>query len=156
MVASLLSVLIPFSIGIYSQVVLDKPFGDQPMSTGGLTVSGVTSVIVMGFIFVLIFKARLQTKITDEALLVLYPPFVRKWKKILPEEIERYEIREYRANREYGGHGVKRRRRAGLSYTVSGNIGLQLYFKNGKKLLIGTNKKQAFEYAMKKLMEGEE
>ena len=36
--------------------------------------------------------------------------------------------------------------------TVSGKIGLQLYLKNGAKLLIGTQKKQAIEYAMEKLM----
>ncbi len=156
MVAVLLSVLIPFSIGIYSQLVLDKAFGNQPMSTEGLSVSSLASVFFMGFIFLMIFKARLRTKITDEAVFVAFPPFFKKWKTITPEEIDHFEIRLYRAQREYGGHGLKRRRRSGQSYTVSGNIGLQLYLKNGKKLLIGTQKKQAFEYAMRKLMEGEE
>ena len=50
---------------------------------------------------------------------------------------------------------MKRRRKYGMSYTVSGNIGLQIYFKNGKKLLIGTQRKQALEYAMEKLMQKE-
>jgi len=156
MLASLAAVLIPFGIGIYSQVVLDKPFGDDPMSTEGLTATGIGSGLIMGIIAVMMFVARLNTKVTDEALWVAFPPFFRKWKKILPDEIDRYEIRTYRAKREYGGHGNKRRRRSGRSCTVSGNIGLQLYFKNGKKLLIGTQKKQALEYAMRKLMEGEE
>ncbi|HPF51039.1 MAG TPA: hypothetical protein PK335_05665 [Draconibacterium sp.] len=156
MVATLLSVLVPFSIGIYSQVVLNKPFGDHPMSTPGLSVTGIASVVMVGFIFLKIFTSSLKTKITEEALFVAYPPFIRKWKKISREEIERYEIRTFRARREYGGHGLKRRRKYGTSYTVSGDTGLQLYFKNGKKLLIGTQKKQALEYAMRKLMEGEE
>jgi hypothetical protein len=34
-------------------------------------------------------------------------------------------------------------------------VGLQLYFVGGKKFLIGTQKKQALEYAMRKLMTGE-
>lgn len=155
--ASLLSVLVPFSVGIYQQAVLDKPFGDQPMSTEGLTVTGVFSSLIMALIFLMIFKSKLKTKVTNEALWLSFPPLMRKWKQIVPEEIERYEIRTYRAKREYGGYGLRRgRRRYGAAYTISGNIGVQLHFKNGKKLLIGTQKKQAFEYAMRKLMEGEE
>lgn len=156
MLASLMAVLVPFAIGIYHQLVLDEPFGDQPMSDEGLTVTGVFSVSIMVFIFLLVFNSRLKTKVTNEALSVVFPPFFRKWKRIVPEEIQRFEIRTYRAKREYGGYGIKRRRRYGQSYTISGNIGLQLYFKNGKKLLIGTQKKQALEYAMRKLMEGVE
>jgi len=59
------------------------------------------------------------------------------------------------AKREYVDQGMKRRVRSGMSNTVSGNIGLQLYFKNGNKLLVGTQKKQAIEYAMEKMMKEE-
>ena len=156
MILTLLAVLAPFVTGIYHQVVLKEPFGDNPMSTQGLVVTGIFSLFTMLFIFLKIFKSKLLTKITADSLLISFPPFMRKWKTITPEEIERYEIRTYRAKREFGGHGIKRRLRSGQSYTVSGNIGVQLYFKNGKKLLIGTQRKQAFEYAMRKLMEGEE
>ncbi len=156
MLASLAAVLIPFAIGFYSQVILDKPFGNDPMSTEGLTVTGLASGLIMAIIAVMMFVARLNIKVTHEALWVSFPPFVRKWKKILPDEIHNYKIRTYKAKREYGGHGKRQRLRSGQAYTVSGNIGLQLYLKNGKKLLIGTQKKQALEYAMRKLMEGEE
>ena len=70
-------------------------------------------------------------------------------------EIEKFEVRTFNAVREYGGYGLKRRRKYGQSYTISGNVGLQLYFRNGKKLLIGTQKKQAIKYAMEKLMREE-
>ena len=156
MLATILSVLIPFAIGIYTQVVLDKPFGDEPMSNAGLIVTGAFSVFVIVFISVKLFKSKLKTKVTNEALFVAYPPFFKKWQQIMPSDIDHFEIRTYRAKREYGGHGMRRRRKYGAAYTIWGNIGLQLYLKNGKRLLIGTQKKQAFEYAMRKLMEGEE
>jgi len=35
---------------------------------------------------------------------------------------------------------------------MSGNIGLQLYFKDGKRLLIGTKRPDAIKRAMDKLM----
>ncbi len=151
MLFALLSVLVPFLYGIYSQEVLNKSFGNQPMSTEGLAVTGTASTLLVLIIIVVFNRARLKTKISSDKLAVAFPPFFRKWKELVPGEIERYEIREYNAIREYGGYGVKRRFKYGQSYTISGNIGLQLYLKNGKRLLIGTQKRQAIEYAMRKL-----
>lgn len=154
-IVSLLAVLTPFVYGIYSQEVLDKPFGDNPMSTEGLIVTGLFSSLFTAFIFFVMMRSKLKTKITNEGIWVVFPPLVNKWKKFVPDEIERYEIRIYRAAREFGGYGFRTSRKYGKAYTISGNTGLQLYFKNSKKLLIGTQKKQALEYAMGKLMERE-
>ena len=156
MIFLLFAVIVPFLYGIYSQEILDKPFGDNPMSTEGLIVTGSFSVIIIIVVILLLFKLRLKTKITTDALWFAYPPIINKWKKIVPEEIDKFEIRTYSSTREFGGHGMKRRRKYGMSYTVSGNIGLQIYFKNGRKLLIGTQRKQAIEYAMEKMMNREE
>jgi len=148
--------VVPLFMGIRSQLVLDGASANDPMSAGGLIVTGVFSVLMILFIFLVLARIRLRTKITIEALYVSYYPLARKWKKFVPDEIEKFQIRTYRAKREYGGYGMKRRRRSGQAYTISGKEGLQLYLKNGKKILIGTQKKQAIEYAMRKLMEGEE
>lgn len=156
LIASVLAVLIPFVWGIYSQTVLDEPFGDQPMSTEGLVITGIFSVLLIVFIFLVVIRAKLKTKITNVGVFICYPPFVKKWKKFIPEEIEKYQIRTFKANREYGGYGMKKRRKTGQAYIISGNIGLQLYFKNGKKLLIGTQKKRAIAYAMGKLMDDDQ
>jgi len=41
----------------------------------------------------------------------------------------------------------------GKAYNVRGNIGLQLYLQDGKKVLIGTQRGDAFLRAINKLME---
>jgi hypothetical protein len=155
MLVALFVSTVPSIYGIYSQEVLNEPFGDEPVSTEGLIFTACLSVVIIGFAMFMVFGSKLKTKITTDALWVSYPPLIRKWKKISPDEIERYEIRTYRAKREYGGYGMRRRIRHGRAYTMYGNIGLQLYFKNGKKFLIGTQKKQAIESAMKKMMQSE-
>lgn len=154
LIISLFSVVSPFVYGVYSQEVLHKPFGDNPMSTGALIGVGMVAAIIIGAVNWLIVKMRIKTKVSGEALWVSYPPLAR-WKKITPEMIQSYEIRTYNAVREFGGHGLKKTRKSGTSYTLSGNVGLQLYLIGGKKILIGTQKKQALEYAMRKLMTGE-
>jgi len=155
MLLALVVSTVPSIYGIYSQEVLNEPFGDDPISTGGLIVTACLSVVIIGFVMLMVFGSKLKTKVTSDALWIAYPPVIRKWKKISPDEIERYEIRTYRAKREYGGYGMRRRLRHGRAYTMHGNIGLQLYFKNGKKLLIGTQKKYAFESAIKKMMQSQ-
>ncbi len=52
-------------------------------------------------------------------------------------EIETYEARQYRPLRDFGGWGI-RFGRSGRAYTVSGNQGVQFVFKNGQRLLIGS------------------
>ncbi|MDX8339242.1 hypothetical protein SLH46_08630 [Draconibacterium sp. IB214405] len=153
-IVSLAATGIPFFRGIYF-LMAENPPGDNPMGSEGLIVSGVM-LLVVAVIFTMLFRAKLKTKITVDTLSISFPPMKGKWRDIDPGEIERYELREYHPKREYGGRGIKRRLRKGSAWTVSGRIGLQLYMKNGKRFLIGTQKQQALEHAMQKLMEKEE
>jgi len=110
------------------------------------------AVLFIVAVLIVLVLSRLKTKITYDGIFITFPPLKRKSYRIKVQEIERFEIRKYRAYREYGGYGFRSRRTSGQAYTISGNTGLQLYFKNGKKLLIGTQKKQAIEFAMCKIV----
>lgn len=146
----------PIAYGIYSQEVLHKPFGDNPGETSELIVSLVAIVVIMGITITMILLSVLQTEVRSDGFWYRFPPLIRRWRHISASEIEKYEVRIYNARREFKGHGIKfRSRRYGRGYTVSGNSGLQIYLKNGKKVLFGTQRKQALDYAMKKMMEQE-
>ena len=60
------------------------------------------------------------------------------------------EVRQYKPLSEYGGWGL-RYGSSGKAYNVSGNIGIQLHFKDGSTLLIGTNKKEEVEVVLKQI-----
>ncbi len=45
--------------------------------------------------------------------------------------------------------------KSGSAFNVKGNIGLQLYLKNGKKVLFGTQRPDALKRAMDKMMKEE-
>ncbi len=147
-----ISVLIPFSSGIYTQIILGKPWGDKPTSDGVLIGTAIFALSIMVGINWLFIKIKLITEVRSDGVWFRFPPLLSKWKCIRKEEIERYEIRKYRAFWEYGGYGIAQGiRKYGKAYNVCGNIGLQLYLFNGRKILIGTHKKQALEYAMNKM-----
>ncbi|MFV0266606.1 MAG: DUF6141 family protein [Draconibacterium sp.] len=128
--------------------------------TGEVFADPTFVVIVLLFLTILTIViiinsiARLRTKIEKDGIYVRYFPYKKKWEKISVSGIHSYRLRKYRPYREYGGYGIKDRRRSGKAYIISGRTGLQLHLKNGKRILIGTQKKQAIIYAMDKVMKG--
>ncbi len=145
--SALLSIVIPVANELSAQ---SWDTGSEDFSR--LILYGSVAVLFIVAVLIVLLLSRLKTKITYDGIFITFPPLKRKSYRIEVQEIERFEIRKYRAKREYGGYGFRSRRTSGQAYTISGNIGLQLYFKNGKKLLIGTQKKQAIESAMCKIM----
>jgi hypothetical protein len=87
----------------------------------------------------LIFCCCLDTLIKEDGIYVRFFPLHRTFRKYSPASLAKVYIREYGSLREYGGWGVC----SGLSgngraYNVAGAEGIQLVFKDGSKLLIGT------------------
>ncbi len=145
--------LVPTCVALYSELVLKNPSGENPESTVSLMV--ILTVLVLGYsLVILLFKRmKLVTEITSKGLLFRYPPFILKYKVVLKEEIEKYEIRKYNPIREYSGWGIRYSwAKSGRAYNVKGNIGLQLYMFNGKKILFGTQRGDAMLRAMQKMM----
>ena len=158
MIPGIVIMLVVFGIGFYKQLHLGEPWGDNPTSDTGLIITFLLSLTVLVGIMILFIKMKLITEIRDNGLYFKYPPLIRKFKKYQPDIIEKYEVRKYSPIREYGGYGIKGRkygrksRSKGIAYNVSGNIGLQLYLKDGEKILIGTHRAEAIKYAMEKMM----
>jgi hypothetical protein len=82
---------------------------------------------------------RLETKIDKEGIYVRLFPLHVNFKFFNWNDIEKAYIRKYNPILEFGGWGIRFGFK-GMAYNVSGNKGLQLEFRNGNKLLIGTNR----------------
>jgi uncharacterized membrane protein len=112
-------------------------------------------LVVLALPFVGLFlKMKLTVEINENGLRFKFPPLKNKWNVIEKQEIVQYEVRQYKPISEYGGWGIKGNKK-NRAYNVNGNIGLQLELCNGRKVLLGTQKKQAIEHAMNKLMNKE-
>jgi hypothetical protein len=112
----------------------------------------LTSIIPV-MLIILLLVLRLVTRIRQEGVYVQFKPLQFREKFIPKEEIKSFELRKYKPIAEYGGWGIRTGlRKYGKAYNVSGNMGLQLYLANGKKLLIGTQKPREVQKAMEALM----
>lgn len=98
----------------------------------------------------LLFKSLKLTTVIDE-FNVSYKlsPFHLTLRKIPWMLIERCEVRTYNPIGEYGGWGLKYGFKSGKAINLSGNKGLQLYLKTGKKILIGTQQPERLEQYLK-------
>ena len=134
--------------GFISQVIFGKPFGDKPGSNTELTVALIiASLATLFFVFL-----RLDTMVKKDGVYYRYMPFQQKFTFISWERISRSFIRRYRPIIEYGGWGLRFGMPGrGKSYTVSGNLGLQLMYDDRKKVLIGTQRPGEMEKALKQI-----
>jgi len=99
---------------------------------------------------------RLETEVRADGLYVRYFPFHRRFRRFEAEDLSECFARKYRPILEYGGWGIKGGWKGGRAYNVSGNEGVQLVFKNGKRLLIGSKEANELEAAIRSVMKNQQ
>ena len=142
-----------FAFGLHKQLVLGEPFGDKPMPDAGLLIVAIFTVLLMVGITLLFYKMKLVVEIRSDGVYFRYPPMINAFRRIGNDEIQRFEVREYKPIREFGGWGIKTgTSNYGKAYNTKGNIGLQLYLKDGTKVLFGTQRRAAIHAAATNMM----
>lgn len=117
--------------GIYKQIYQGEVFGDKPMSNLGL----IAFVIFMLLFLLLFWLFKLTTEINTKEIKIQFFPLVNKvveWKDVKSAQVLNYGF--------VGGWGIRLFTKYGTVYNIKGNKGLALELKNGKKLLVGTQK----------------
>jgi hypothetical protein len=122
-------------------------FADKPEST----LAYIVPVLIMVGLPIFFLQMRLITRITEEGIYVRFIPFHFKEQFYAWDSLESAQVRTYSPLREYGGWGIKYGFNGqGKVYNVSGDQGLQLVFKSGDKLLIGTQMPTEIQSALRR------
>jgi Family of unknown function (DUF6141) len=127
----------------YEQIVRSNPQGTQPLPDWAAW--ALTIVFGIGFpLFALV--ARLVTEVYPSELRVGVFPF--KPAHIALADVREAEVRQYSAQREYGGWGV-RTGRSGKAYSAFGDQGVQLWLTGEARILIGSQRSQELLAALR-------
>ena len=129
---------------LVQQLVLSRPLGEDPLPDWGGWL--VWAVIGLGMPL-LFWSLRLVTEVTDDQVLVRYRPFTRR--SIAIADIQEAAARTYRPILEYGGWGLKGWSRRNIAYNVSGNQGVQLVLKDGRRILLGSRRSEELAQAIR-------
>lgn len=138
----------------YKQFILKIPFGSNSIGNIGLIIIGILLLI-----FNIIYSINsLTTVINQEGVYVKFFPFHYKYKFFDWNDIAIAYIRKYSPLMEYGGWGIRQKGlvfrkpfHKNTAYNMQGNIGLQLEFKDKKKVLIGTQMPEEIQKILEKL-----
>lgn len=138
-----------FIYGLYQQVILNVPFGDNPMSNTGLYIAEGLMLILTYFFFIL----KLETSITEEGILVRFYPVHRRFRLYKWEKIEKAYVREFSPLMEYGGWGFRSSMKGnGKAWTTAGGKGLQIVTKDGTMFLVSTQKPEEMQVILSKYL----
>ena len=133
--------------GIVQQVILGRPFGDNPTGDGVL----VEITIGVWLLTFLLFSIRLDTRIDPNGIAYRFFPFHRNYTAIDWSRIRHAQVRQYSPILEYGGWGWRYSLGNGSAVNMSANQGLQIEYDDNKKLLIGTRRASALRDALTSL-----
>lgn len=146
LIVTMLVLVSVFGWGMIEQLVLGKPWGDRPVSDTSLIIISSSILLFCGVMIYLFYSLRLITEVSDKALTIRFHPVHHK--QIPYNEIVTVQARKYRPLYEYGGWGIKYGR-SGWAYNIIGDKGVQLELANGKRILIGSQKAEELEHAIK-------
>lgn len=143
-----LMVLLGFSLLVPVSLIINEYIKDNTSMTNNEFLGSLIGIIAS---VLLIFIFKLSTRIDEKGIHYQFFPFHFSMKTLLWSEITKAEVRTYDPIGEYGGWGLRYsfNKKKGNAVNVSGDIGIQLTLKNGKKLLIGTQKKEAVSRVLK-------
>jgi hypothetical protein len=140
------SVLV-FSVPITVAVLVFAGATQGIIGQPSFILSSLAGIVLMLAIAGLFWNLRLETEVRADGLYVRFFPFHLRCRKFTPQELSEHYARQYRPLLEYGGWGIKYGRK-GKAYNVSGNRGVQLVFKDGKQLLIGSQRAEELAEAI--------
>ncbi len=133
--------------GVYQQIILGEPWGDEPMSDLGLLLVTLLCFGFMAAIILLFRYARLETQVDRWGVRYKFAPLIRQWKEIVKADINEYKSVKY----SFRGYGIRWGLDGIKTLNVKGNKGIEFHFGENKKIIIGTQQPDSFLAALDKM-----
>ena len=127
-------------VAAVQQLLLGMPFGQNLMPNSTAFIFWILFGIGLPIFF---FYSRLVTEVRTDGVYFQFIPFHRSFRRIAFADLVYCQLITYHAIREYRGWGIRRSRK-GTAYIVNGNKGVQFTLKNGKRILIGSQRADIF------------
>ncbi|MBK8554996.1 MAG: hypothetical protein IPL65_04130 [Lewinellaceae bacterium] len=130
--------------GVVQQTLIGQPFGDNPAPTPLLLLFCLIPIAIS----LLLWFAKLETRIDASGIHFRFWPMLRQERNIRWTDVQHITVRQYKPIREFGGWGVRYGFK-GMAYNTSGDMGIEIALKNGKKILLGTQNPEKARHFLK-------
>jgi hypothetical protein len=130
-----IGVLSIMAYSCYQWFVLKEASGNVAADETGVQIA---VIVIMALTVGFLYSCFLETTIDESGIAYRFFPFQLLPKKIYWKEMSECHTRTYKPILEYGGWGYRMSFGKGKALNVKGNKGIQIVYKNGKRLLLGT------------------
>jgi hypothetical protein len=124
------------------------------LSDEAITQVHIISFVVLAavplIVTILVGLCKLDVRVCKEGIRFRFFPFHVTYRKFIFEDIEQYYARQYSPISEYGGWGLRNSFSNGRAYNIAGKKGLQLIFRDGRKILFGSQEPEELVKAIEK------
>ncbi len=138
--------------GAYQQLIKGIPFGDNPASDGILIMTIVLLLVFSVVMYFIFFRAQMITEVYDEKITVKFFPLIWTERVYKKEDIESFKVEKYNSLLRFGGWGLRYRSTKEMAINTSGNMGVLLLMKNGKKIMLGSKDTDNFSQALETML----
>jgi hypothetical protein len=127
----------------WQQILLGRPVGTNPGPDWAIAATWLLCGIGLP---VLLLTMRLIVEVFPDHVSIRYVPLLRR--RIMTAEIAHFRARSYRPIIEYGGWGIKGWSMRRIAYSVGGNQGVELELRDGRRVMIGSQRSDELEAAL--------
>jgi hypothetical protein len=131
-------------VGFVLQIGLGRPYGSKPMPDAMMWAFTLLFGLGLPAFF---WALRLVTEVFAGRLVVGLAPFRRR--TIPFTDIAEAKAVTYRPLADYGGWGVRWAGARGVAYNASGNRGVQLVLRDGRRVLVGSQRPEELVLALR-------
>jgi hypothetical protein len=137
--------------GIYQQLILGQPWGNEPMSDLGLLMVTLLCIVIMLGVVLLLRFLKLETKVDRWGVHYRFSPLINQWKEINKVDIHEFQLKQY----SFRGYGIRWGLDGIKTLNVKGNKGIEFHYGENKRLIIGSQQPEMFLAALEKMMNPE-
>ncbi len=137
-------------IGGYQQLLLKRPFGNNPAPDSLMWV--ILGLFGIGFPL-FFYSLRLVTEVRADGLYYRYSPLHRRFHRIVFSDMQSAEAISYRPVRDYGGWGIRCGPK-GKAFNVRGNRGVEIVQSDGSRILLGSQRSEELALALNAALPG--
>lgn len=138
--------------GFYQQIILGEPWGNKPMSDGGLIAALLVVVIAQILVIWLVASITLRVEITGEEFRYKFFAYFTDWKVFTPHQIANYSIEKWTFWKGKGFGYHQNIFTKTVRMIIKPDYILTVKTKDGKTIMMSTENKEEIERAMHKLM----
>ena len=134
-------------VAVYTQFYRGIPFGGKPLPDGPLLITLVLMLLIGVLLPLLILAVKLEVRLDPLQLRLRLWPFADK---TLPlADIVSWQVRDYRPLRDFGGWGMHYSfKLKAWAYNARGSRGVFLELKDGKKIMVGSQRADQLAQAL--------